>query len=191
MAKTLSPRLFKLHFTQLVSLGLRIYNAHTNLPTRGPASTNLVALSPALWTCPPVVQHTWSTSYVPPRTQHPSSVSTEHTNLPCSYPHTRVLGYETSHSYRQVFTTINEPTRSWHNISRSKSASLRPNNIHKSNLQHNRLPRCKRRQAKPVHTTWRDILVTKRCSLQEPPYCSYRLTATPVLPGVIPVAHQF
>jgi len=31
---------------------------------------NLPARSPALRTYPPVVQHTWSTNYVPPRTQH-------------------------------------------------------------------------------------------------------------------------
>jgi len=52
----------------IVSLGLRVYDARTNLPVRGPASTNLPARSLTLRTCPPVVQHTWSTSYVPPRT---------------------------------------------------------------------------------------------------------------------------
>jgi len=31
---------------------------------------------------PPVVQHTWSNNYEPSRSQQPSSVSTEHTNLP-------------------------------------------------------------------------------------------------------------
>jgi len=59
----------------IVSLGLRVYDAHTNLPARGSASTNLPARSPTLRTYPSVVQHTWSTSYVPPRTQHLSSVS--------------------------------------------------------------------------------------------------------------------
>jgi len=91
-----------------------------NLPARGPASTNLLIGSPTLRTYPPVLQHTWSTSYVPPRTQHLSSVSTEHTNLPRSYPHTRVSEYEPPRSYHHVFTTIHEPTHSWHNISWSK-----------------------------------------------------------------------
>jgi len=52
--------------------------------------------------------------------QHLSSVSTEHTKLPRSYPHTRVIGYEPPRSYHHMFTTIHEPTRSWHNIFRSK-----------------------------------------------------------------------
>ncbi|QCD89407.1 hypothetical protein DEO72_LG4g351 [Vigna unguiculata] len=41
-----------------IGLGFRVYDAHTNLPARGPASTNLPARSPALRTYPPVVQHT-------------------------------------------------------------------------------------------------------------------------------------
>jgi len=73
-----------------VSHRLRIYDAHMNLPARGPASTNLPARSPTLRTYPPVVQHMWSTSYVPPHTQHLSNVSTEHMNLPRSYPHMSV-----------------------------------------------------------------------------------------------------
>ena len=76
-------------------------------------STNLPARSPTLRTYSPVVQHTWSTGYVPPHTQHLSSVSTEHTNLPCSYPHTRVTGYEPPCSYHHVFITNQEPNRSW------------------------------------------------------------------------------
>jgi len=44
----------------------------------------------------------------------------EHTNLPRSYPHTRVIGYEPPRLYHHVFTTIHEPTRSWHNIPWSK-----------------------------------------------------------------------
>ncbi|QCD99457.1 hypothetical protein DEO72_LG7g738 [Vigna unguiculata] len=43
-----TPRLFNLQFTEIVSHGLRIYDAHTNLPARGPTSTNLLARSPAL-----------------------------------------------------------------------------------------------------------------------------------------------
>jgi len=41
---------FNLHFTQLVSHGLGIYDTHTNLPTHGLASTNLPARSLALRT---------------------------------------------------------------------------------------------------------------------------------------------
>jgi len=59
----------------------------------------------------------WSTSYVPPRTQHLSTVSTEHTNLPHSYPHRRVIEYEPPRSYHHMLSTIHEPTRSWHSIS--------------------------------------------------------------------------
>ena len=52
---------------QIIDHGLRIYDASTNLPTRGPAFTNLLARSPTLRTSPPVVQHTSSTSYEPVR----------------------------------------------------------------------------------------------------------------------------
>jgi len=93
-----------------------VYDAHTNLSAHGPASTNLSARSPTLRTYPPVVQHTWSISYVPPRKQYLSSVSMKHTNLPRSYPHTRVIGYEPPCSYHHMFTTIHKPTRLWNNI---------------------------------------------------------------------------
>ncbi|QCD94110.1 hypothetical protein DEO72_LG5g2189 [Vigna unguiculata] len=43
-----TPRLFNLPITQIVSLGLKIYDAHTNLPAHGPAFTNLPARSPTL-----------------------------------------------------------------------------------------------------------------------------------------------
>ena len=76
-------------------------------------STNLPARSPTLRTSPSVVQHTWSTNYDSPRSQHLLCVSTEHTNLPRSYPHTRVAGYEPPRSYHHVFITSHEPTRSW------------------------------------------------------------------------------
>jgi len=92
LAKFLVPKGFStFNSHNKVSHRLRIYDAHTNLSGHGPASTNLPARSPTLRTCPPIVQHTWSTSYVPPRKQHLSSVGTKHTNLPRSYPHTRVL----------------------------------------------------------------------------------------------------
>jgi len=51
-------------------------------------------------------------------------MSTEHTNLPRSYPHVRVTGYEPPRSYHHMLTTIHEPTRSWHNISRSKCSII-------------------------------------------------------------------
>jgi len=70
-------------------------------------------------------------AHVPPRTQHLSSVSTEHTNLPHSYPHTRVTGYEPPYLYHHVLTTIHEPTLSWHKISWSTFASIRTNNTQK------------------------------------------------------------
>jgi len=74
------PKAFQPLTYNKVSHGLRIHDAHTNLPARGPASTNLPAHSPTLRTYPPVVQHMWSISCVPPRTQHLSTMSTEHTN---------------------------------------------------------------------------------------------------------------
>jgi len=125
------PRLFNLQLNNKVSHVLRIHDAHTNLPVRGPASTNLSARSPTLWTYPPVVQHMWSISYVPSRTQHLSTVSTEHTNLPRSYPHKRVIMYEPPRSYHHMLPTIHEPTRSWHNIFWSTFSSMRRNNTHK------------------------------------------------------------
>ena len=51
------PRLFNLQFNNKVSPRLRIYDAHTNLSARGPASMNLPARSRTLRTYPPVVQH--------------------------------------------------------------------------------------------------------------------------------------
>jgi len=100
-----------------VSHGLRIPDAHTNMLAHGPTSTNLPTRSPTLRTYPPVVQHMWFTSCVPPRTQHLSTVSTEHTNLPRSYRHRRVIEYEPPRSYHHMLSTIYEPTRSWHSIS--------------------------------------------------------------------------
>ncbi|QCE03516.1 hypothetical protein DEO72_LG8g1541 [Vigna unguiculata] len=52
-----SPKAVQLLTYNKVSHGLRIPDAHTNLPARGPASTNLPARSPTLRTYPPVVQH--------------------------------------------------------------------------------------------------------------------------------------
>jgi len=132
MVKSLIPQgipTFTSH--NIVNHGLMIYDAHTNLPAHGPASTNLPICSPTLRTYPPVVQHMWSTRYVPPRTQHLTNVSTEHTNLSRSYPHMRVTRYEPPRSYHHMITTIHEPTRSWHNISWSTFASRHTNNVHK------------------------------------------------------------
>ncbi|QCD84066.1 hypothetical protein DEO72_LG2g4416 [Vigna unguiculata] len=55
LAKTLSPRFFNLYNTQIVSLGFRVYDAHTNLPACGLASMNLLARSHTLRTSPLVV----------------------------------------------------------------------------------------------------------------------------------------
>ena len=79
--------LFQAHHTNTWPWTQDIHS--TNLPTRGPASTNLPARSPTLRTSSPVVQHTWSNNYKPLCSQQPSSVSTEHTNIP-----TRILTRE-------------------------------------------------------------------------------------------------
>ena len=134
-----------------------------NLPARGPASTNLPTRSPTLRTCPPVVQHMWSIS---PRTSlHVASlnVSTEHTNLPRSYPHVRVTRYEPPRLYHHMSNTIHEPTRSWHNISRSKCRSI-AQSTHQTTKgqQHFRLARPTHRQAKLYQTAWRYLLTARR-----------------------------
>ena len=51
------PEIFNLQFNNKVSHGLRISDAHTNLPAHDHASTNIPARSPTLRTCPPLVQH--------------------------------------------------------------------------------------------------------------------------------------
>jgi len=109
----------------------------------------------------------WSTSPVPPRTWHLSSVSIEHTNLPRSYPHVRVTGYEPPRSYHHMLTTIYEPTRSWHNMSRSK-CSIIAQTTHQTNKrqQHFLLARPTRRQAELLQTAWRYPLIARR---QRPP----------------------
>jgi len=111
------PKVVQLLTHNKVSHGLRIPDAHMNLPARGPASTNLPTRSPTLRTYPLVVQHMWFTSYTPPRTQHLSTLSMKHTNLPRSYPHRRVIEYEPPRSYHHMLSTIHEPTRSWDSIS--------------------------------------------------------------------------
>ncbi|QCE10087.1 hypothetical protein DEO72_LG10g1313 [Vigna unguiculata] len=100
---------------------------------------------------------------VPPCTWHLSTVSTEHTNLPHSYPHVRVNGYEPPRSYHHMLTTIHEPTRSWHNISRSKCSSI-AQTTHQANKgqQHFRLARPTRRQAKLFQTAWQYPLTARR-----------------------------
>jgi len=95
-------------------------------------------------------------------------VSAEHTNLPRSYPHTRVTGYEPPCSYHHVFTTIHEPTRSWHNISWTKSASLRITTYASHIPAAFRLAQPKCRQTKPVQTAWRDVLVARRQASHRP-----------------------
>ena len=51
------PKVVQLLTHNKVSHGLRIPDAHMNLPARGPASTNLPTRSPTLRTYPLVVQH--------------------------------------------------------------------------------------------------------------------------------------
>ncbi|QCD89140.1 hypothetical protein DEO72_LG4g78 [Vigna unguiculata] len=81
------------------------------------------------------------------------NVSTEHTNLPRSYPHVRVTGYEPPRSYHHMLTTIHEPTRSWHSISQSK-CSIIAQTTHQENKrqQHLRLALPTRRQVKLLKT---------------------------------------
>jgi len=105
----------------------------------------------------------WSIS---PRTSpHVASlnVSTEHTNLPRSYPHVRVTRYEPPRSYHHMSNTIHEPTRSWHSISRSKCRSI-AQSTHQTTKgqQHFRLARPTRRQAKLYQTAWRYPLTARR-----------------------------
>jgi len=80
------PKFSNLQVTQIIDHGPKMYDASTNLPARGPTSTNLFVCSPTLRTSSPVVQHTWSNNYEPPCSQQLSSVSTEHTNLPARIP---------------------------------------------------------------------------------------------------------
>ncbi|QCD79100.1 hypothetical protein DEO72_LG1g2739 [Vigna unguiculata] len=89
------------------------------------------------------------------------TVSTEHTNLPRSYPHVRVTGYEPPRSYHHMSNTIHEPTRSWHNISRSKqNIIVSERTTHTTrNLMHSRLAH----QLAPLGETGSDSLaVTAR-----------------------------
>jgi len=86
LVKTLYPKVFQPASHTTTNYGLRIYDAPTNLPVRDPASTNLLAHSLTLWTSPPIVQHMWSTIYEPPHSQHLSSVTTKHMNLPAHIP---------------------------------------------------------------------------------------------------------
>jgi len=111
----------------------------------------------------------WSTSLVPPRTWHLSNVSTKHTNLPRSYPHVRVIGYEPPRSYHHMLTTIHEPTRSWHSISRSK-CSIIAQTTHKINQeqQHFRLAQPTRRKAKSFQIAWRYQPTTSASDLPAP-----------------------
>ncbi|QCD86700.1 hypothetical protein DEO72_LG3g1225 [Vigna unguiculata] len=90
-------------------------------------------------------------------------MSTEHTNLPRSYPYVRVTGYEPPRSYHHMLTTIHEPTRSWHSISQPK-CSVSAQTTHKTNKgqQHFRLARPTRCQAKLFQTAWRYPLIAGR-----------------------------
>ncbi|QCE01503.1 hypothetical protein DEO72_LG7g2801 [Vigna unguiculata] len=62
-----------------------------------------------------------------------------------------------------MLTTIHEPTRSWHNISRSKCRSIVQTTYQTTEgQQHFRLARPTRRQAKLFQTAWRYPLTTRR-----------------------------
>ena len=66
-----------------------------------------------------------------------------------------------------MLSTIHEPTRSWHNISRSKCSIIAQNNTQTNQgQQHFRLAQPTRRQAKSVHTAWRYLPTARR---QRPP----------------------
>ena len=89
-------------------------------------------------------------------------MSTEHTNLPRSYPHVRVTGYEPPYSYHHMLITIHEPTRSWHNISRSKCKSIvQTTNQESKEQQYFRLALPTRCQAKLLQTVWRYLLTAR------------------------------
>jgi len=84
-------------------------------------------------------------------------------NLPRSYPHVRVSGYEPPRSYHHMLTTIHEPTRSWHNISRPKcSVSAQTTLKANKGQQHFHLARPTCHQAKLPQTAWRYPLTAGR-----------------------------
>ncbi|QCD89215.1 hypothetical protein DEO72_LG4g155 [Vigna unguiculata] len=93
-----TPKDFKPSVDNKVSHGLRIHDAHTNLLTRGPASTNLPARSPTLRTCPPVIQHMFNAKS---RLGEPYSFGRDHPSLNNNFPR---LGGETNNN-KHPFTT--------------------------------------------------------------------------------------
>jgi len=61
-----------------------------------------------------------------------------------------------------MLTTIHEPTRSWHSISRSKCSIIAQNNTQTNQeQQHLRLAQSTCRQAKSVQTAWRYQLTAR------------------------------
>ena len=149
------------------------HDAHTNLPARGLASTNLPARGPASTNLP--ARSPTHVIHQPRTSPHVASlsVSTEHTNLPHSYPHVRVTGYEPPCSYHHMSNTIHEPTRSWHSISRSKCRSI-AQSTHQTTKgqQHFCLARPTRRQAKLSQTAWRYPLTARRQRCASAPFSS-------------------
>jgi len=122
------------------------------MPARSPVSMNLPARSPALRTCPPVVQHMWSTSYVPPRTRRlkcehetyePTSlvsplesnkiwtsllISSRVHHHPWTYPlmaqHLMIQVYH--HCLKATHTATNCNSIAWRNLSKGYSNRIKP-----------------------------------------------------------------
>ncbi|QCD87985.1 hypothetical protein DEO72_LG3g2525 [Vigna unguiculata] len=132
-------------------------------------------------TCPLVVLPIRTSPLVVLLYEPPRSVSTEHTNLPRSYPHARVTGYEPPRSYHHMLTAIHEPTRSWHNISRSKYSIIAKT---QHNTSHSLLDfRLAQHQAPPGETS-PDCLAVQSSSpgarlARNPCSLRYRLAVTP------------
>jgi len=129
-------------------------------------------------------------------------VSTEHTNLPRSSPHTRVTGYEPPHSYHHMFTpSMNLPTHGTTSPDLSR-ASLLSNITHRplaATLSpsadrlavHASLPGATL-QTDPLFqglSPGKTHLAARRHAMQECPWRSYRLTHLPMPPGAISVAN--
>ena len=116
-------------------------------------------------------------------------MSTEHTNVPRSYLHTRVIGYEPPRTYHHVFITNHEPTRSWqhqtyHNAPCHYSIAYRSLSAARRNGSTNRL-------AVPHHR--RALQLTRHpCFLLSPggPFCTaMRHTSNVILLNLVTLIH--
>ena len=205
------------HTSNYFDHGPRIHDAPTNLPARGPTYTNLPTRSPTIRTSPPIVQHTWSNRYEPPRSQQPSSVNTEHTNFPariltwehhnmnlpahiitCSPPTMNLLTHETNKNLLVQVSHHKHAKRipkehtvlcaiAWHYL----SAVRWNHNV-------NRLAGTSHRQGQSdpdplflgLSPSW-SLLNARRLTFQRYPILSYRLTASHVLPSAIPIVKLY